>query len=544
VSCPGETTRLLYVEGELSAPDLRSFESHLVTCRSCRSEVVALRDESSLLADVLLERRRASRVPAARPQAPEPGVVIGLPAAIALVTAAFAAIGFLVEASLPGGLDLFNPLRVKGAYEMAFDLAFMLRDRAPGLIELALSLGGLASVSALLTFAAGLLYRHLYGATTIALIALAGAAAEPASALTLRIDEETRVGVSEVVDESMLLTGDGVHVDGVVRGDIIAAADRVTITGTIEGSLYVFARELEITGTVEGNVIGAIEQTRIDGEVKGSLYEVGESLSLGADGRVARDLSLIGERGVLGGRVGRDVVFAGDEIELRSEIGRNVEVFHADRVILRDGTRITGDLDAAVEDESAVERAPGAQVEGEVRIRPPESLHESYWAAYRSPAVYLAHAITLVAAFVFGLLLYTLAPRLFAVDLHTAPQFLRSLGYGFIGAVATPIAIVVLALTVVGIPVAVLTLFVFIVALYTSEIVVASWVGGTLLSRDDDGYYAFSRTLGAGLLLLAVASHIPFVGPPIAVVTALLGLGLIGEQVRQTLSAALRARGA
>lgn len=544
MSCPGETTRLLYVDGELPAAGLRSFESHLVTCRECRAGVVALRDESSLLADVLRERRRAARVPAPRPQGPEPAVVIGLPAAIAVVTAAFTAVGFLIEASLPGGLDLFNPLRVKGAYEMAFDLAFLLRDRAPGLIELALSLGGLASVSALLTFAAGVLYRRVYGATAIALIALAGAAAEPASALTLRIDEETRVGVSEVIEESMLLTGDGVHVDGVVKGDIIAAADRVTITGTIEGSLYVVSRDLEITGTVEGNVLGAVEHTRIDGVVKGSVYELGETHHLGADGVVERDLSLMGERGVLGGRVGRDVVFTGDELELRSDIGRNVEIFAAERVTLRDGVRIEGDLDAAIEDESVIERAPGARIGGEVRIRPPESLHESYWAAYRNPAVYLVHAITLVAAFLFGLLLYTLAPRIFAVDLRTAPQFFRSLGYGFLGAVATPIAIVAFALTVVGIPIAVLALFIFVVAIYASEIVVACWVGTTLLPRDDDGYYAFSRALATGLILITIASHIPFVGPPIAVVTALVGLGLLSEQVRRTLSESLRARGA
>lgn len=427
---------------------------------------------------------------------------------------------------------------------MAFDLAFLLRDRAPGLIELALSLGGLASVSALLTFAAGVLYRRVYGATAIALIALAGAAAEPASALTLRIDEETRVGVSEVIEESMLLTGDGVHVDGVVKGDIIAAADRVTITGTIEGSLYVVSRDLEITGTVEGNVLGAVEHTRIDGVVKGSVYELGETHHLGADGVVERDLSLMGERGVLGGRVGRDVVFTGDELELRSYIGRNVEIFAAERVTLRDGVRIEGDLDAAIEDESVIERAPGARIGGEVRIRPPESLHESYWAAYRNPAVYLVHAITLVAAFLFGLLLYTLAPRIFAVDLRTAPQFFRSLGYGFLGAVATPIAIVAFALTVVGIPIAVLALFIFVVAIYASEIVVACWVGTTLLPRDDDGYYAFSRALATGLILITIASHIPFVGPPIAVVTALVGLGLLSEQVRRTLSESLRARGA
>ena len=154
MSCPAEPTLLLYADAELAGVGLREVESHLVECRDCRERVVALRDESRLLLDVMLERERPVRV-ADPPRVPEPGMVIGLPAAIAGVTAALAAFGFLIETRLPGGLDLLNPLRLKGAYEMAFDLIFLLRDRAPGMLELAASIGVLASVSAVLSFAVG-----------------------------------------------------------------------------------------------------------------------------------------------------------------------------------------------------------------------------------------------------------------------------------------------------------------------------------------------------------------------------------------------------
>ena len=83
--------------------------------------------------------------------------------------------GFLLETRMPGGLDLLNPLRLKGAYEMAFDLIFMLRDRAPGTLELAASIGVVAGVSAMLTLGVSALYRHVYGTAALVLMAaLAG----------------------------------------------------------------------------------------------------------------------------------------------------------------------------------------------------------------------------------------------------------------------------------------------------------------------------------------------------------------------------------
>ncbi len=43
---------------------------------------------------------------------------------------------------------------------------------------------------------------------------------------------------------------------------------------------------------------------------------------------------------------------------------------------------------------------------------------------------------------------------------------------------------------------------------------------------------AFGRSFFVGLLILAVVSHIPFVGPPIAIVATLIGAGLVFEYGR------------
>jgi cytoskeletal protein CcmA (bactofilin family) len=532
VSCPPESIALAYVDAELAREELRSFESHLLGCRDCRTLVVALRDESSLIADALLERQRApSR--AVRPELPERGVALGLPLAIGTVSVAFAVAGFLIESRIPGGLDLVHPLRLKGVIEMAFDFVFLLRDRIPGLVELALSLGIVASVSALLTFAVSALYRRVYGAAALGIAALLISAPGPASALVVSFDQETDVGAGQIIEESMLLSGDDVRIDGTVEGDVVAAAERIRIAGNVRGSLYVFARRLEITGTVSGAVHAVAEEVRIDGEVVGTVFVLGETFALGSGGRVARDLAVGAEHATLDGMVGRDVIFGGDRLEIAAVVGRHVDARWVESLRLRDGARVAGNVDAHLPEGDEVDRAPGATVSGEVRVLPRESRHERYFAHYAEPAFYLMHALAFVAAFVFGILLYALVPGLFEARVHTSREFFRALGLGFVALVVPPIAILAVALTVIGIPAAVLSLFVYVTALYTAEIVVGTWLGRTLLPPRDDSMYALGRSLLAGLAILVVLEHIPFLGPPISVIALLMGLGLLVERARQ-----------
>lgn len=533
MSCPDEPTLLLYADGELEAEALRRFESHLVRCRDCRARVVALRDEATLLADVLLDRRRGSHAPR-RAAAPEPGLAIGLPAAIAVVTLGLAVLGFLLDARLPGVLDLLDPRRLKGVTEMAFDLVFLLRDQAPGLIELLLSLGAVASFSALATFGVGIVYRRVFGSTAVLLLALGIAAGAPAPAHALRVafDTDTRVAAGETVDESMLLSGERLHLDGVVVGDVVATAERISVGGTIDGNLYAFCRELEILGEVKGSVHAIAEDVRIEGQVDGMVHVAGERVVLADGAKTSRDVAIAAESAVIEGTVGRDLVFTGPQLELRAKIERNVDIFWARSVTLLDGARVGGDIDAGLEKEDGLDVAPGAVVGGEVRTRALGGMEQGYLAHYLEPSFYLIHAIGFAAAFVFGLLLHVFVPRLLETGMPSTRSFFRALLLGFIGVVVTPIAIVLIAITVVGLPAAILLLFLYFTTFYTATILVGALIGQALTPPSDETTMAFGRSLFVGLGLLVIASHLPFVGPPIGIVATLFGFGLLAEKIR------------
>jgi cytoskeletal protein CcmA (bactofilin family) len=534
VSCPGEATLARYADRELHGDALHTLESHLVGCRACRAQIVALQSESLWLADVLQERARRAPLHAVQ-AAPEPGVAWGLPLAIAAVTAVAAVFGALVDARLPGGLDLLNPMRLMGVTEMLFDLVFMLRARAPGLVELAFAVATMASVSALMSFGVGALYRRVFGTAALLLCLLAPGRA---AAIELRHvhDGAVRIGASEVVDGTLVVSSESLQQDGVVNGDLIVVAERVSIGGEVRGNLFAFARDLELTGKVTGSVIAVVEDLEIEGEVAGSAFTLSDHMRVAPGGRLARDLASVGNDVVLAGHVGRDVFFGGDRFEARGEIGRNVEArWNLDNVAILDSARIGGDVDIWISDPKALEHAQGAQIGGELRTHEPRRTHRSVLDRYRQPWVWALHAVGLVAAFLTGLLVYALAPRLLDFDVRTARQFFGALGMGFIALVATPFALLLVALTLVGIPIALLGGVTWVAAIYLAEIVVASAVGRWLLPPRGDGLFAFGRTLLLGLVVVTLAQHIPFVGVPILAITTLVGLGVLAARARDWL---------
>jgi len=533
MSCPSQIICLRYAEGELDGSALRETEAHLVACRDCRALVVALREESALLGEVLREevpRSAAKAAPAAAP-----GVALGVPIAIAAVTTALAAASALLDARLPGALDLLHPRRLKGASEMAFDLIFLLRENAPGLLELAFSVGVMASLSALGSFAVSAFSRRWFGGAAVLAIAFAGAP-QPAGAFVVHRHDDFQVAAGERVAESVFTRGgDRVDVDGGIDGDLIAMAERVTVRGEVTGSLYVFCRELDVTGTVGGAIHVIAETTRIEGTIRGGVYVLGETLTLTSTARALGDVNAIAEEVVLEGSVGRDLYVDGDRLDLRGAVGRHVGSHWLEEIVLRDGSRVGGDVDVLLEEGRAVERAPGARVDGEVRAGVVASPREHYLDHYKSWRFYAGHLLWFAAAFVFGLIAYRLGPVVFRGTIATSADLFRALGLGFVVLVVAPVAMIAAALTIVGIPAAVTALFLYITALYTADLVVGAWLGQLVAPPADDSLLAFGKSLAAGLAILSAVSLVPFLGPPVGLVAMLLGLGLLTARAREAL---------
>jgi cytoskeletal protein CcmA (bactofilin family) len=529
MSCLPEAVYSVYVDGELPPQKVRDVEAHLVRCRDCRALVLALREEGTLLADALLERDNPAYRSSARP-APARGLAIGLIPSLTAVGLVVAVVGWIVESLLPSSMTWLNPLNLIGAYEMAFDLIFLIRNQAPGLVELVIAVSATVSVSALLSFGLSALARRLSGSAALGLLltVLLWAPA-PGSALVLRDEEQIRVGPGEILEETLIAAAQTVHVEGVVDGDLVVLTERLVIRGEVRGNVYGLIRNLELDGRVAGSLHVCSERIVITGEVGGNVWSASENITLGDDGRVARDLSSVASGVVIDGDVGRDLFAGGEYVEIRGGVARNVQT-RSERITLFDGASIGGDFELHLPENRKAAIDPGAVIGGELReIVDKHPLGEEH-SRFLTIAFYLRALVLLAAMFLMGMALHATVPWIFDNHLETAGDFFHALGYGLLALIAAPVILVLTFLTIVGIPIAIIGLWVFITTLFLSGIVVAALIGRTLLRSAEKSATGFGLALLLGLGVLLFSGAIPFLGFPLHVLILLTGLGLLVDR--------------
>ena len=527
--CLPEATYALYVDGELESERVRDVESHLIRCQECRVRILALEEEAQLLADVLLQRMPAASAPVPARQRAR-GLAVGLVPSLAVSLLVVTVGGWLLEQRLPG-LSWWSPATFMGAYEMAFDAIFLVRDTIPAFFDLALAVGATVALASVLTFLMSALLRHL-GSTAAALLLSAGivgwvAAPPSAQAMDLRWDQESvEVAEGDTLEDTLVASAETIDIDGTVIGDVIALAERITIRGRVEGNVFAFSKSVLVTGVVDGSLHMGCDRCALEGGVERNLYGAAEDLLVAPSGRVGRDVYLFGDTVRMEGSSGRDLAAAGERVEIRGEVGRTVRT-RSERLSVLDSARIGGDLMIEIRDEDDLEISPAATISGETTQQQVNDFHERQTNRWLDGGFYVRSLVFVASAFLVGLLLHAVFPQLFGGTLVTAGEFGRCLGWGFVALVATPLVLVLLAVSVVGIPIAVLGIFLYLTLLFVSTIVVAALVGSAVTGNDPEAAHGFGMALLLGLVVVVVLMNLPFVGGLLRVLVGLAGMGLV-----------------
>ena len=366
--------------------------------------------------------------------------------------------------------------------------------------------------------------KHIFrGLAVLFLVVLATVLlAVPVSAAELRGLESVIIGSGEVVDD-----------------DLYAAADTITIDGTVDGDLWAVGGTLTINGTVTGDVVAAVGTLNIDGEVGQSVRMVwgeannsgnigddllfgGGDLTISGTASIGGDLLFAGGKIRVNGAVFGYVRGAGDEITLSDGVGEYVDV-GVDELTVTSSAVILGDLTYTSEDEAVIES--GAQIGGTITHKTPIM----GW-LFRDGifTTVLGRLFTFLMVLVVGIVVVLMMPKrlaLMADTIKAKPGW--SLGWGAIFVFATPLAVVIACITIVGIPLGLIALALYVMALYLSQIpaglFIGRWILGYFTKTDSKGVMV--GALALGLAILCLLWMIPWFGIVVGVATVLFGLG-------------------
>ena len=250
---------------------------------------------------------------------------------------------------------------------------------------------------------------------------------------------------------------------------------------------------------------------------------VGDVVTMGGDARI--DGVVTGDVSTMGGDVDvREGAVVDGDVE---SMGGDLRV-HDGATVGGDMSTLGGDIDL---DEGAIVRGSVTQNQGgfELPTLPaiPSAPHAGHGIHAGSVlADVLGGLVSYTLLFLLGLLLMGVFPERFeAMQVAIVRQPLRAGGYGVLGAIGGVVAIVVLAITIIGIPAAVLLAVAFPFAIYVGMTAFAT-VFGTLLPVEALRGKPVLR-LGAGVLALYVASLVPFAGSIAVAAAAVVGLGAL-----------------
>lgn len=325
--------------------------------------------------------------------------------------------------------------------------------------------------------------RHPRLAVVLCALLLAGSAGIAGGATALADGSATDDRQSQSVREGGTYSGGTVVVEGPVDGDVRVFAGTVIVRGTVDGDVELYAGSVQVLGELRGDLEAFAGTVVLDGEVAGDLSV--------AAGTLAID-----------GRVGGTVRSASGTTQL------------SDNAVVAGDLRYSGELDRSVGAEvgGGVVSDPTLEV-GPVLFPPVAGW---FFAAF----VVLAH-LSLGA---FLLLAFPGFARTVGDTVATDPLVTGAAGLGVL--IGVPVVLGFLAVTIVGIPLALTGLFAYLVVL---------WVG-TVYGRFAVGYWLVRRAgrdspwlgLVVGLVGLGFLIELPVLGRILQFATLLLGLGALG----------------
>jgi predicted anti-sigma-YlaC factor YlaD len=512
VSCPSPLIHSMYADAALPAAETAAMEEHLRDCAACRAKVAALRAERDDLRAALRAADDLGPIPAFVPPSRAPDLIALTLGTLAVATVAgvfWSAVG----RAIPSALHWLNPLDPGELAERAIDFIAFFISEGNTMLTSAVNFSAAALAVALLGWGALSIGRTRGGAAAlVSLLVFVLALPGVGHALEIRrTDGVTTIGAGETVDDTVIAIGQTIVVDGNVNGDLLAFGSTVTVRGNITGDLITGAETVTVEGAVGGNVLGGGRGVTLRGARVGrNLFAAGRDIDVGSDADVGGNALTFGNNIQVDGRVGIDLKSFGQDVTVSGNVQRDAEAF-AREVTLLPSARIGRNLIAHLDDTDKLQITQGATVGG--------TIDRQLVGREQRRNPYLT-----------GLALLWIFPSLRTLTLPNAVAALRAGGIGLVTAVTAPVAALLACITIVGLPLGILTFMLGLIALYFSKAVVAQLIGRALF-QGPAGTPHYAATLLAGFVVVIVAINVPYIGGFVNVVLTLVGLGLIVEQL-------------
>ena len=329
---------------------------------------------------------------------------------------------------------------------------------------------------------------------------------------------------------NLYLAGPDVRVEQAAEGDLVAAAGRIAVEAPVKGDAVLAAGSVEARAPITDDLRAAGGILTLASRVGGETLAAGASVHVLRSARLHGRTWLAGNEVFVEGEVRGELKVYGRHIRIAGEVHGPVTLT-GERITIADGARIHGDVRYTGGEE--IDIASGARITGAV-VREP-GVFELPRPTVEIPGLAAARPLLAFGLLVFGLLMYAVFPNYTlkaARTLQRAP--LKSLGLGGAMFFSVPPVVLLLVITIIGIPLALVVAAVYGVAMLAAYLVSAFFLGDRLLrlvGRAEASGLLRYVSLTVALFLLWGLRQMPYAGGVVVPAALLFGLGALTLQL-------------
>lgn len=312
--------------------------------------------------------------------------------------------------------------------------------------------------------------------------------------------------------EDVYLKGDNVTVDYIVDGNLFVIGNTVTINSQIGGDAFVIAKNVIVgeKGYIFNNLFVLSESVDVKGVIF-DVYGVTKNFTI-SGGYIYRDLKLASENLNINGTIGRDAFVNCGNIKFNTDENK--------RGI------INGNLNYTSKSEINFESGliNGKTTFTQSKVKSTSTIIKTY--------IFTICSFVALASIVWLLLLW-LAPKFLKnADKFVGKKTWSILGIGLLTFLAIPLACIILVALRITVQVSLVLFAIYMVMLAISSsifaIVTNNYLCNKLKIKKDIAVFGM---LVVTSVIIGVVANLPYVGPIISCIIAILGLGTLVSSI-------------
>lgn len=355
-----------------------------------------------------------------------------------------------------------------------------------------------------------------------------------AQAFEIKIDDSVTLGKEEIADGNIYASCDTMKIEGTVNGDVIALCKSVVINGTVSGDVISFSQDITINGEVKGSVRVASNKILINGNIGHNVNAFGTEINLTASSTVGWDVLISGVNGNFNGVIDGNLHGNIASTNIGGKIGKNInltiESNNQGGLLINKEAIVGGDLIYTATQEARIESL--SAIAGTVSQATPKEKNQNTISIV-SNIFYKISALFLI-----GLILISLKKSFVSdVTKNLETKNWQTLLIGLGGLFLTPLIILFFIISVIGLPIALILLALYLILVGVSVVFSSFFIGERLLKSFVKKTINPFLILLFGLTVFVLLITLPYLGNYLALVFVTYGLGGILFTIKKYLYA-------